>query len=262
MPFTLAHPAAAIPLARPLGRYGVLSALVIGSVAPDLWYLAPWLVSRNQTHQFAGLFWFCLPAGCAIYWLYHRLMKVPLAFLFPPWISSRLVFFLAGQPAMPRAPWSAVIASLFVGAATHVLIDPLSHPTGRLTDALPELGFPLLVFGDWRLTIAALVQYVASVAGIALLAVWCWRWLKAAPAGEAADPMPAGGRILVLFVAAGLSVAVAAASVKAPAAGLDLAVMRSYARPAFAAGIQTLAGALLAYCALWRLVAPRWRRAH
>ena len=35
MPFTFAHPAAVVPLLRPLGRYGVLSALVIGSIVPD-----------------------------------------------------------------------------------------------------------------------------------------------------------------------------------------------------------------------------------
>ncbi len=74
--------------------------------------------------------------------------------------------------------------------------------------------------------------------------------------------MPAGGRILVLLLATGLAVTAAAASIKAPATGLDLSAVRSYARPAFAAGVQTLACALLAYCALWHLIAPRWRRAH
>lgn len=262
MPFTLAHPAVAVPLARPLGRYGVLSALIIGSMTPDLWYLVPSLITRNQSHQFPGLLWFCLPAGCAIYWLYHRLMKVPLVFLLPVWISSRLAFFLAGRPVMPRVPWSAVATSVFVGAATHVLIDPFSHPTGRLSGALPELGFPLFALGHSQITVATLVQYAMSLAGIALLAWWSWRWLKSAPASETADPMPTGGRILVVLILAGLTVTAAAASVSPPQTALDYSVMRSYVRPALAAGLQTLACALLGYCALWHLIAPRWRRAH
>lgn len=261
MPFTLAHPAAAVPLLRPLGRYGVLSALVIGSMTPDLWYLVPFLISRNQSHQFPGLVWFCLPAGCAIYLLYHRVMKVPLVFLLPPWISSRLAFFLAGRPVMPRAPWSAVVASLFVGALTHVLIDPFSHSGGRLAGVLPELGIQLFMLEEPPITVATAVQYAASLAGILLLLWWSWRWLKTAPAPARADAMPTGGRIVVVLLLIGLGVAAAAASVRTPQTGLDYSVMRGYVRPAFSAGIQAFACGLLAYCALWHLIAPRWRRA-
>ena len=41
MPFTLAHPAAVIPLCGILRRASVPSALIIGSMAPDLVYFVP-----------------------------------------------------------------------------------------------------------------------------------------------------------------------------------------------------------------------------
>jgi Domain of unknown function (DUF4184) len=63
MPFTFAHPAIAVPLLRPLGCYGVLSALVIGSLAPDLAYVLPLSVPRHKSHSLTGLLWFCLPVG-------------------------------------------------------------------------------------------------------------------------------------------------------------------------------------------------------
>jgi hypothetical protein len=60
VPFTLAHPAAAVPLLRPLGRRGLLSALVIGSMAPDLWYFVPFDVTRADSHSPAA----CCGSAC------------------------------------------------------------------------------------------------------------------------------------------------------------------------------------------------------
>lgn len=73
MPLTFAHPAAALPLLRPLGRYGSLSALVIGSIAPDLAFIVPIGASREQTHGLAALLTFSLPAGLLAYVLFHVL---------------------------------------------------------------------------------------------------------------------------------------------------------------------------------------------
>jgi hypothetical protein len=66
VPYPFAHPAAVLPLAR----FGVPSALVIGSVAPDLWYLLPF-IDRAQTHSLSGVLAFCLPAGLLLYLLFH-----------------------------------------------------------------------------------------------------------------------------------------------------------------------------------------------
>lgn len=100
MPYPFAHPAAVLPLARPMGRLGVTSALVIGSMVPDAWYLFPGLV-RADSHSAAGLFWFCLPLGFVVYLL---------------WNGGRL-----------RAPLPAVAVSLAVGALTHFAWDALAH---------------------------------------------------------------------------------------------------------------------------------------
>lgn len=97
MPYPFAHPAAVLPLARPMGRFAVPSALAIGSVLPDLWYIVP-LVDRADSHSLAALFWFCLPAGLLSYVLFHRLLKQPLIAL----LSTRLGrFACAGLPAAP-----------------------------------------------------------------------------------------------------------------------------------------------------------------
>ena len=110
MPYPIAHPAAVIPLVRPMGRFAVPSALVIGSVSPDLWYFVPAL-ERADSHSPAGLFWFCLPVGFAVYFAFHLLLKEPLLALAP-----RFAAFY--RPGLPRAPLYAVALSLFTWRQT------------------------------------------------------------------------------------------------------------------------------------------------
>ena len=120
MPYPFAHPAAVLPLARPLGRFAVPSALAIGSMAPDFWYFVP-LLERDESHSLVGLAWFCLPAGLLAYALFHLLLKQPLIALLSPRLGC---FTPAG---LPQVPWRAVIVSLMVGALTHLVWDALTH---------------------------------------------------------------------------------------------------------------------------------------
>src|SRR5882757_2416325 len=88
MPFTLSHPAAVIPIRR----YGILSALVVGSLAPDILYFIPRVHhSGAYGHTLPGLFFFCLPLGLAALWLFHTFLKRPLISLFPASHQMRLL---------------------------------------------------------------------------------------------------------------------------------------------------------------------------
>ncbi len=174
MPFTFAHPAAALPLLRPLGRYGSLSALAIGSIAPDLTFIVPLPLSREQTHGLAALFLFCLPAGALVYFLFHALFKAPLIALLPAPIAHRVA-------PSARPVWPAVLVSLLCGAATHVLWDAFTHPGTPIVNALPWLQRELGNIGGYRLYGFKLLQHAGSVLGMAVLVLWMWRWLHRAP---------------------------------------------------------------------------------
>jgi hypothetical protein len=104
VPYPFAHPAAVLPLIRPMGRFGVASALVIGSMVPDAWYLVPGL-ERADSHSASGLLWFCLPVGLLAY----------------------VVFRYFRNESISAAPWHAVFISLLVGALTHLGWDSLAH---------------------------------------------------------------------------------------------------------------------------------------
>ncbi|RKZ85433.1 MAG: hypothetical protein DRR19_16380 [Candidatus Parabeggiatoa sp. nov. 1] len=63
MPFTLSHPAAAVPLAR--GGL-VLSALVVGSMSPDFLYFLCLSTQYQFGHTFIGVFVFDIPTGLTV----------------------------------------------------------------------------------------------------------------------------------------------------------------------------------------------------
>ena len=221
MPYPFAHPAAVLPLAPLMGRLAAPSALVIGSVVPDLWYFVP-LVSREASHSPAGLFWFCLPVGLAAYALFHLLLKRPLIALLSPRLAG---FTSAGMPAVP---WYAVVASLLVGVLTHIAWDGLTHSDGP-----------------------AWLQHASTLAGSAILAAWIWRKLRHAPTLPHAPRLAPLPRACVI---AGLLGAMAVAALWSADIGIafERSALRHLLRTAGIAGLEALGAALVVYCILFQ----------
>ena len=170
MPFTLAHPAAAIPLRRVLGSYAVPSALVIGSLAPDLSYFLPFRIPRGETHSLAALFWFCLPVGLAVYLAFHSFVKRPLVSLLPAYLRRRLIPVAEPSNTLPASSPARVVVSLLAGASTHILWDGFTHSGAPLVRRLAALLQPV-AFGENSL------QLVSTALGFLVLGVFSLRWL-------------------------------------------------------------------------------------
>jgi len=224
VPYPFAHPAAVLPLVRPMGRFAVPSALAIGSVLPDLWYFVP-LVDRADSHSAAGLLWFCMPLGLAAYLLFHLLLKQPLIALLSPRLAS---FTCVG---LPRVPWHTVIISLFVGVLTHLLWDEFTHSNDHSVS-----GY------NW-------LQHANTAAGTAILAGWIWRKVRRVP--PAASPLSAFSRTCVVVSLLGV-MTVAALWSADTALAFDLATVKRFLRSTGIGALQGLGVAVLIYCALFR----------
>jgi hypothetical protein len=189
MPFTFAHPAASIPLLRPLGRYGVLSALVIGSLTPDLVYFLPFQIARAESHSLLGLFCFCLPAGLLCYLLFHLFLKGPFLGLLPPFAFRRLGFYAAKFKSLPTATWAVVMLNILCGAVTHLVWDAFTHADAPAVAAFPMLRWVLFSVGGYPVQLFKLLQHASSLIGVALVLWWSWRWLKGASVNEGTLPV-------------------------------------------------------------------------
>jgi hypothetical protein len=223
MPYPFAHPAAVLPLARPLGRFAVPSALAIGSMAPDFWYFVPF-VQRPESHSIAGLAWFCLPAGLVLYTLFHLLLKQPLIAL----VSPRLGCYTPA--AVPDAPLRAVVLSLLAGALTHLAWDGLTHSDDEAVQG-----------HNW-------LQHASTLAGTLVLAWWAVRKLRQAPpVAGALSP-----RVRCLTILALLAAAAAAVAWSTDAPALEPAALRYFFRTGGLAALHAFGAALLIYSLLFR----------
>ncbi|GAA3150143.1 hypothetical protein JOF29_008277 [Kribbella aluminosa] len=205
MPFTLAHPAAVLPLVR---RPFVASALVAGAVAPDLLYVGPLYRIATQyingnftltlTHKITSAFWLDPLLALLLVAVFNLVLKRPLVALAPPALAARLP--AVGRLHLPSASvllWTVV--SAIVGALTHVVWDSFTHSD----------GYFVLRFPDFLDGVNRILQYVSTIGGCVVLAVWLYRWYRRTPPSlTQGDSLPAWIRYvvlgaLVLFAAVG-----------------------------------------------------------
>lgn len=186
MPFTAAHPLAVIPVHRWLQRWTLPSALVIGSITPDLSYALPFRIARTQSHSIPGLVWFCLPVGCAAYVIFHLALKYPLISLAPARFRERLGSVAGASRRLPSVSWSVVLTSLLLGAATHVAWDSFTHGGGLPVRMFDVLRVPVFAIGSHEILAYRVLQHVSTLVGLVLLWRWVARWLNDA----AIEPVP------------------------------------------------------------------------
>lgn len=185
MPFTVSHAAAVLPLQR-FGKYRLpLTALMVGSMAPDFGYVFSYEASRALTHSFAGIFTFSLPVGFIV-WLFYVavLEKATITLLSDRWHTR---FAHTDAITLPLV-FRAVIA-IVLGAATHLLWDSFTHRGTFATDAIPWLLGPTPGFG-W-LPVYHLLHGLSSVVGLVILGYWL-RHLHRQPARSLVRPYTIG----------------------------------------------------------------------
>jgi hypothetical protein len=181
VPFTLAHPAAVLPLHGV--RYLQTAPLFIGAVVPDLPYYLP-----------APLLGYLLLIAIFV-------LRWPLTALLAPrarWLCLRA---LAPFRAHWR-PWAFAALGIIAGVWTHLLWDSFTHPDGWMVRRVAALSAPVTL-GAYTGPLCHVLQYVSSVVGLLVLAIWYWRLPApaAVPAGPGAT-RSAVGPILVLVASA------------------------------------------------------------
>ncbi len=209
MPITPAHPAAALPLRGFLGRFGSASALIIGSMTPDLAYFMPLSVPRSTSHSLAGLWWFCLPAGLALWATYRVLLHPFIAAMLPRAISRKLQ--VPGSVEWSPTVLVAAAVSVIVGAVTHLVWDSFTHASGFAVRALPVLQARIPVAGWFQPHLFKVLQHGSSIVGVAVLAVMAVRWYVRTPIDLVDDSRAVPLRLKLLMLATLLLPSVAVA---------------------------------------------------
>ena len=171
MPFTLSHPAAILPFRLLLGRFGVLAALVIGSMAPDFPYFVgkPW--PRIFTHTLESIVWFSLPVGWCVYVLFEYVLRRPIWFVLPGIFRQRL------SPEPQFGGIVPVSISLILGALTHVTWDAFTHSSGAFVQRFPILQLHWATLLDYQVWSYKILQHGSTLLGglILMIAIFWWQ---------------------------------------------------------------------------------------
>ena len=249
MPFTVSHAAAVLPLQR-LGL--PLTALMIGSMAPDFGYFFAPDASRQLTHSLSGLFIFALPAGLFVWLFYVAILeKATITLLSDRW-HTRFAHTDAITPSLIARSCVAIL----IGAFTHLVWDNFTHRFTWSSRHFPFLTGPTPGFG-W-MPIYHFLHGLSSVVGLVILWIWLHR-LHRQPPRSLIRPYPISERARV----GSLSVIAASAVLVAVLDWLPTA-HRRYDAQLFNAALGLMSGFFIAWCCvalgLW-LHARRSRRA-
>ncbi|MGA2190374.1 MAG: DUF4184 family protein [Steroidobacteraceae bacterium] len=188
MPFTISHVAVVLPFARPLARWRLLSAAIIGSMVPDFGLLLPWRPARIETHSALGLLTFCLPLGLATFWIFQLLIKTPVTEILPNAAYARWRKFAAPAEFRSLTQWLLAACGIEAGAVTHLVLDAFTHEGARGVRMIPVLDDPLVDIAGHHVIGARFLQDVSSLIGLGLVLVFVAYGLRP---GRRADGVPA-----------------------------------------------------------------------
>lgn len=174
MPFTLAHPAAVLPLRRFCPDYAIFAALIAGSMAPDLPYFIFRWGAGGYAHTFPGIIFLSIPMGVVLFLLF--LYFVPKgAKLLSAYHRQFVQSWFAQRPPMSFRYSLLVISSVFIGAITHVLWDSFTHSTGWSVAEIPYLRTELAHVGHWHIHLYTLLQHGSTALGFLLIS---WAYMR------------------------------------------------------------------------------------
>lgn len=130
MPFTFCHPAAVLPLNYVSKRWVSLTGLIAGSIIPDFEYFIRLRDISLYSHTWAGIFWFDLPLGTGIIFIYYGVVHRALINNLPLVLKKRVYRYKDfSWKELFKKGWLIVIVSITIGAASHVLWDKFTHQT-------------------------------------------------------------------------------------------------------------------------------------
>lgn len=165
MPFTFSHPAIVLPLTFLPRQWFSLTGLVIGSLTPDFEYFLRMRIKSNYSHTSDGLFWFDLPLGLLLAFIFHNIVRNSLVDNLPTILKSRFSTFRPFDwNGHFKRNWVVVIFSILIGASSHILWDSFTHDQGYFVQTIPALQNSVDFLGR-QIPIIKILQHSSTLIG-------------------------------------------------------------------------------------------------
>lgn len=197
----------------------MLSALIVGAIAPDLHYFLSLAPAGKASHSIAGVFYLDLPSALLVLCLFHWVLKLPLISLAPEWHQARLVRFTEPFRFRPGKRFGLILVSLLAGIFSHLLWDSFTHSRGWMVQHIAALrDVPFQQLGNYR-AVYNLLQYLSTLIGVLALLTGYMLWSRRA----SPQPVPQQLKLSARVKASVVAVIGIAAAIVAVAYALDAA---------------------------------------
>ena len=175
MPFTFSHPAIVLPLTYLPRQWFSLTGLIIGSLTPDFEYFMRMQIKSNYSHTIDGLFWFDIPMGIVLAFIFHNIVRDSLFENLPTFLKSRFLSFKQFDwNDYFKRNWFVVIISILIGAASHIFWDSFTHDHGYFVEKLSFLTNSVELFGQ-QVPVLKISQHTSTLIGGLIIALAVYR---------------------------------------------------------------------------------------
>lgn len=170
MPFTFSHPAIVLPLYYLPKRWFSLTGLVAGSLTPDFEYFIRMRVKSEYSHTIAGIFWFDLPLGIVLAFIFHQIVRNSLFDNLPSFFRYRFSTFKSfNWNTYFKRNWLVVFFSVITGAASHILWDAFTHEHGYFVGLIPLLTNTIEI-AQKSVPVFKIFQHASTLFGLLVIA--------------------------------------------------------------------------------------------
>lgn len=150
-------------------------------MVPDFEYFIRMHIYSIYSHTIWGLFWFDIPLGVLLAFLFHNIVRSKLFDNLPPFLGRRLSPYKTfNWNTYFRKYWLVVLYSVFIGACTHLFLDAFTHPSGYFVKLFPD------VFSQ-SIIVATPLYKILQHAFTLISALYIMYYIRKMPEGQYTD---------------------------------------------------------------------------
>lgn len=175
MPFTFTHPAIVIPIKKRWTKYFSLTALVIGSMAPDFEYFTRFIPRGTIGHTAMGFFYFNLPLCFFIAYIYHYIVKKPFIFNMPSPLNKWYYLLAVEKWGINSIKEFMTFSySAVIGMASHVFWDSFTHKTGFFVKRVSLLRASIHI-SNHKIPVYKFLQHGSTLISIIIILTYLYK---------------------------------------------------------------------------------------
>ena len=134
----------------------------------------PHRVVENRLAILAGLFWFDIPLGLLLVFIYQRHVKNELIDHLPISLNRRFIKYkYVANSTLSISGFAVIAASVAIGALSHMFWDGFTHPTGYFVNNIQTLSATINL-GGHHLHLYKVLQHGSTFVGIAFIITTIW----------------------------------------------------------------------------------------